>query len=1273
MSAWPSHRNGHDDAGGGANTGLQRPLLGSGHRWSVVSSVVSDDDARLSVLHPVVHRPPSPSPRGGGGGGGGGGGVGGGASLRPPSLSAAYRFAGGASNRAGTGGVRARGSLASSAPYSVAPSSLRMSAQPGAGAAAAANPGDDAGDDERLPRVALIDRVHELTEPVRYRLLAQLLEDGIHARQFAVGLSTETGLWWYEYAHSATSRAVYSVAMLCFLFLIFFEKPSSDARAAKFHAALSPDVTVPIELMLLMVVWLDIYAQLRYQGRRWRNQLCRPTWLASRVFVAVAITFDLVTTPLGVDTRFSRPLRVWILLARLRNLRNALSMALRTLPNVGLIGSFLVFLMLLFSLVGWLIFDPANPPWGTIHVNATTSGLCSSFDQVCNGYFATFPNALYQMYILLAGINYPDAMLPYYQLSAWSSIFFIAYLTLGNVFLMRLLITAAYGAYREELFKRIEVREDRATRAFTCAFRIVTGARESAALNEGGIGMDQKTWLKLVRATRPKFRRQVAQAIFTAAVEGERDDDEWDEWEAAEARKLQAVREQQQAVRERTQQQYGNQPQLPPQGVTAPEREGVDTAQADATAAPAPVAAPVAGAGVGAGAAAGAAARATPTAATAATAAWKGEAKVDMTLQVVPADEEIQQPGQYQQQQQQRGQDRSISTWSSRAGVSGRLKVVHRYARFVEMVHMLDVRTRQHPTAERWQQPGCVGSVRRCSWRIFSVRWVRRTFDALALGSVLRLCLVRTRVVPTYGSCVEHFTASCTVDFIGYFIMFVFALEQVLKVLALGWREYWQSWLNRLDFFVSMSSVTATVALDIWTPSNTHNVVLTLAQVLPVVRVLRLVGQVFRLIRLMRFSRKAKKMLALVAHVIPNAVRLLAIIGSALYFYSVVGMEAFAGCLSDLKAINGSSYDVQRMHALTFDSFASSLVTSFTMLLVRKYPVLLEGTVACYGDAIWPMVFYFSFYIFVVCFLLNVFVAFILAVFNEVESHITLDGEVLGALGQNVVEDAFEREEDAAGDDGDNSSTRSMAPQHPSLQHGGSFRATRTDSGEGLMGTPVPMSPRSRAISDYLDGQDHPAVALNRVKQSRGSIHLRNKVQDLLLRSDVPYRSSPRRRGSMGTEYSSGGASSFSRGGGKQGGSNRIILRNTGPRARDVERLMLQRHRQTNSSVTSGGSGGGALISLRDGIHQRVASESERTAALAAVSELVKMLGVEPGQLTLSAGSVGHRRDLSGGSLPGGGGRHGRDLSSGSTLPAEGRKKRGYSSTSSLPDLRSHR
>ena len=231
------------------------------------------------------------------------------------------------------------------------------------------------------------------------------------------------------------------------------------------------------------------------------------------------------------------------------------------------------------------------------------------------------------------------------------------------------------------------------------------------------------------------------------------------------------------------------------------------------------------------------------------------------------------------------------------------------------------------------------------------------------------------------------------------------------------------------------------------------------------------------------------------------------------------------------------------------------------------------------------------------------------------------------------------------------------------------------------MGTPVPMSPRSRAISDYLDGQETTAAVFNRMKQSRGSIHLRNKVQDLLLRSDVPYRS-PRHRGSVGADRSSSGLSFSAQGIVKQGGSNRIILRNSGPRARDVERLMLQRHRQTNSSVTSGVSGGGALVSLRDGINQRVASESERKAALAAVAELVKMLGVEPGQLTLSAGSVGHRRDASGGSLPGGLARHGRDLSSGSNLPADQRRrdlssgslpavgrKRGFSSASSVSDL----
>ena len=50
------------------------------------------------------------------------------------------------------------------------------------------------------------------------------------------------------------------------------------------------------------------------------------------------------------------------------------------------------------------------------------------------------------------------------------------------------------------------------------------------------------------------------------------------------------------------------------------------------------------------------------------------------------------------------------------------------------------------------------------------------------------------------------------------------------------------------------------------------------------------------------------------------------------------------------------------MHPLNFDTFGESLMTSFTMLLVRKYPVLLEGTIACYENMLWPMVFYFSFY-----------------------------------------------------------------------------------------------------------------------------------------------------------------------------------------------------------------------------------------------------------------------------------------------------------------------
>ena len=389
-------------------------------------------------------------------------------------------------------------------------------------------------------------------------------------------------------------------------------------------------------------------------------------------------------------------------------------------------------------------------------------------------------------------------------------------------------------------------------------------------------------------------------------------------------------------------------------------------------------------------------------------------------------------------------------------------------------------------------------------------------------------------------------------------------------------------------------------------------------------------------------------MLALVTHVIPNAMRLLAIIASALYFYSVVGMESFAGCLSNRTLVKGSSYDVQNMYALNFDTFGASLMTSFTMLLVRKYPVLLEGTISCSHHKLWPMVYYFSFYILVVCFLLNVFVAFILAVFNEVESVQRVDDEYRKQI--NTEKRAKKARKarrsqgrnEQLGKEGQHGTTRysrvSSMDSVVSVSSIGSIGSIGSISSFG--GAHEPLQSRSDsqdAFSDtvgskrlerrYSNFQSHRTLTPNQnnshLHRSRGSIYLRGKVQDLLLRREDPYKSTPTRNGSTGSTSE----------------PSRIILRSSGPKARDVEALMLKRHKASNSS----GSNQESFIHCSDLIEQKMKTMEERQHAQTSLQQIALLLGVDVNQITINSNT-----NNGGGSGSGSGSGSGRRLNNGS-------------------------
>lgn len=115
----------------------------------------------------------------------------------------------------------------------------------------------------------LVHRAHLLDESVRYRLLAQLVGDGLHTRQFAIGLKNERALWWYEYSHSAVSRGIYSLAMVLFLLLVFIEAPSSNSFVTR---------NAYVRYLSVYILLLHIYFFLFGSTRKCVDHHCIQIW-----------------------------------------------------------------------------------------------------------------------------------------------------------------------------------------------------------------------------------------------------------------------------------------------------------------------------------------------------------------------------------------------------------------------------------------------------------------------------------------------------------------------------------------------------------------------------------------------------------------------------------------------------------------------------------------------------------------------------------------------------------------------------------------------------------------------------------------------------------------------------------------------------------------------------------------------------------------------------------------------------------------------------------
>ncbi len=74
------------------------------------------------------------------------------------------------------------------------------------------------------------------------------------------------------------------------------------------------------------------------------------------------------------------------------------------------------------------------------------------------GYFDGFLESYWQLFVLVTTANSPDVMIPAYERSRWSAIFFIVYIVLNLYLFMSVFLAVVYNQFKENLKK--EVREN---------------------------------------------------------------------------------------------------------------------------------------------------------------------------------------------------------------------------------------------------------------------------------------------------------------------------------------------------------------------------------------------------------------------------------------------------------------------------------------------------------------------------------------------------------------------------------------------------------------------------------------------------------------------------------------------------------------------------------------------------------------------------------------------------------------------------------------------
>uniref|UniRef100_A0A670YQG5 Voltage-dependent L-type calcium channel subunit alpha n=1 Tax=Pseudonaja textilis TaxID=8673 RepID=A0A670YQG5_PSETE len=197
-------------------------------------------------------------------------------------------------------------------------------------------------------------------------------------------------------------------------------------------------------------------------------------------------------------------------------------------------------------------------------------------------------------------------------------------------------------------------------------------------------------------------------------------------------------------------------------------------------------------------------------------------------------------------------------------------------------------------------------------------------------------------------------------------LLALFAVEMILKMYALGIRQYFMSLFNRFDCLVVCTGILELILVEItsMTPLG--------------ISVLRCI----RLLRLLKITKYWTSLNNLVASLL-NSVRSIASLLTLLFLFMVIfallGMQLFGGRFD---------FDDTEIRRSTFDNFPQALISVFQILTGEDWTSIMYNGIMAYGGPVYPGVLVCIYFIVLfVCgnyILLNVFLA--IAVDNLAEA-----------------------------------------------------------------------------------------------------------------------------------------------------------------------------------------------------------------------------------------------------------------------------------------------